>query len=158
MLFILMPLSKCNSLSEGESYIYDIVSASYYAEYGTNKASLDSYRFGALKYPIGTKINASVEDVEAAGNVKFRFWVGNISSIAFFTADWFDLLADELSYRTLYFVYGMIEDFDEIFVAEISLYQIRPYVNLTYSNYVASPSSLGEDICYFFSKWFYRYP
>jgi len=155
--FFLPKLSQ-SSLNEGNFFLYEIKDAGYYAKLNEHEIEFTDYRLGSQTGPIGLIVNATVEDIETTGNTFFRFWINNRSSIAYFTAEWFDLSAILTSYRILYYVYEMVENFNEISIAELVLYQIRPFIHPDYNDYLQMPEKLGSEICSFFSVWLYRYP
>lgn len=160
LFLILIPNSINASLNVNDSFIYEITKAGYYAKFGDNATLIKDYRFGSLECPIGTKVNATVEEAEpVGGDVKFIFYVENRSRIAFITANWLDISAVALSFSILYNAYETVKDFDAIHhLTILVLYRIRPFIHPDFNDYLNSPETLGDDIDSFFSKWHYRYP
>lgn len=158
LLTFTFPIRTKSALTNGESFIYEIADANYYAEIGSDKRSFEGYRSGGYTHPIGTSVNATVEDAEGDGDVLFRFWINGNNSIEFISANWFDIFGVYLSYTTLSYTFLMIENINAIYMLDLAYFQFHPYIHLVYNNYINSLDTLGEEIRYFFSRWFYLYP
>jgi len=142
----------------GESFIYEITSVGLYAEVGENTTIDKNFHFSANEYPEGTKINATVNEISSNGGVGFKFYIGDRSQIGYSTANWFDVLAAEYSYLTLYWTFEIVRDYNRISFLDLIIYQTRPYVNPLYNDYLESPESLGEEINSLFTPWSNNYP
>ncbi len=140
----------------GDCFNYNIVSAGYYLEIGENKTIIDGFLFHDEIYPIDTTLNATVRTIESHG-VGFKIMVFNRTSYPFLSGNWFDVLAVEYSYYALYNTLEMVEDFSRGFWVDLTLFQIRPFVDPRYSVYLDSPEALGEDIIHKFHARSWQY-
>lgn len=149
-----------SALSVGDSFIYEIIESDFYIEIGSEVRSRNGYLFVSQVHPLGTRINATVEDVDI-GDADYRFWVdGNdtVTSVAHISSHWLDVFGVDLSYRTLYYVCLAAENINALFWLDLAYFRIHPYFDLVFNDYLHSPDTLGEDIHYFFGRWFYLYP
>lgn len=160
LLTIPFPIQTNSELTIGDSFLYEIIEANYYAEIDSEERSFNGYRFGGQTHPVGTKFNATAEDVDV-GSVFFRFWLeGNdtYTSVAYISSNWFNVFAVDISYTTLQYTFLAVENINVLTMLDLAYFQFNPYIHLPHNDYLFSLDSLGEDIHYFFNRWFYLYP
>ncbi|MBN1328114.1 MAG: hypothetical protein JXA54_01460 [Candidatus Heimdallarchaeota archaeon] len=146
-----------NAISYNDFYIYQITSAHHYLDIGENKVTNQNFLFGVNKYPIGVKVNSTIDYITSYG-IMFRHWIENYSRICFLTSNWFNVLIFDYSFITLYYTYLMVKDFGNGFWIDLTLYQILLYVDPQFNSYLQNPQSLGGEIENFFYSDYFNYP
>jgi len=152
-------LTDLNSqiFEENNSFLYTVTKGNYYIEIGDNVASSNGYLFNGLELKPPVLVNVTVESVESHG-INFEYFVGNNSRIGFYAGNWLDVFGVDFSFTPLYHTMRMVENFQNGFWIDLTFFNIRLYINPLFNDYLFSPDELGEDICYFFNRWSYRYP
>ena len=158
IIFVSITSSTIKGIDINDKFTYEIVDAGYYVKIGRNTGQLEEYRFNHEEYSIGTKINATYKISEFPGMDKFRFNIFTKGKDVYFSEDWFDSSVIQMSYRSLYYVYNMVENFDLIDVAELVLYQIKPYISPENNTYIESPNQLGLDLYTLVDSWSISHP
>ncbi|MGC9778145.1 MAG: hypothetical protein HZR80_02770 [Candidatus Heimdallarchaeota archaeon] len=110
-------------LKTDDFFLYEITNTGHFIEIGKNEDSNGGFPFGANSYPIGTKVNATIEYIETIGS-KFRFWIDNHSSISFFHPKELDNSGVQYGYFTLYHTYEMVSNFQNVAMVHLILYEI----------------------------------
>ncbi|NHK29829.1 MAG: hypothetical protein FK730_00660 [Asgard group archaeon] len=151
------PIQTSSEIGVGDSFIYEITAAEHYFKIGKNEDYQEGFIFGSKNYPIGTYVNATIDAFDTPG-AGFSFWLDNHSNISFFHPMWFDMAAIEISYKTLYYTYEMVENFQNAYLVHLTFYRIKPFIDPRFNDYMTSPITLGEDVCDYFEQYDYFYP
>ena len=157
--FIPSSSSPTSALSEDDSFIYEVTDANVFVEIGENNYQKDGYVFGGLHFPETTKVYTTIDSIQDSG-ITFTFNINATDSTLFIFADstWIDGLGLGYSYYTLYYTYLMVEHWGNGFWLDLTLYQIRPYIDPESSVYLNDLDAFGSAICRFFEKWSALYP
>ncbi|MHA1354399.1 MAG: choice-of-anchor S family protein [Candidatus Heimdallarchaeota archaeon] len=147
------------SFDLSDSFIYNVTDANVFVEIGENNYQKKGYVFGGLHYPDSTKVYTTIDFIEDRG-IKFKFNINatNSTLFIFVGSNWIDGLGLGYSYYTLYYTYLMVEQWGNGFWLDLTLYQIRPYIDPVSSVYLSDLDAFGSDICNFFEKWSSLYP
>ncbi|MHA1188450.1 MAG: choice-of-anchor S family protein [Candidatus Heimdallarchaeota archaeon] len=105
-------------------------------------------------YPEHTKVYTTIDHI-IGNDIMFNFSIGDSWRYGYISSNWFDVLGLEFSYYTLYYTYLMVESWGNGFWLDLTLYQIIPYIEPVYGDYINDLDSLGSEICEFFGQWWY---
>ncbi|MHA1185494.1 MAG: choice-of-anchor S family protein [Candidatus Heimdallarchaeota archaeon] len=140
-----------------DSFIFEITDTNLYVEIGENEYKKEGFLFSGDYYSDHTLVNATI-DYFYNGGIMFEFYIDNSSNLGYVSPNWLDILGISFSYYTLYYTYLMVENWGNGFWLDLTLYQIKPYIEPIYGDYINDLDSLGSEICEFFSQWWYKYP
>ncbi|MHA1185398.1 MAG: choice-of-anchor S family protein [Candidatus Heimdallarchaeota archaeon] len=157
LIFLTIPIGSNfthASFDLSDSFIYEITDTNLYVDIGENHYQKDGFLFTGDLYPEHTKVYTTIDRIIGI-DIMFNFSIDDSWQYGFISSNWFDVLGLEFSYYTLYYTYLMVESWGNGFWLDSTLYQITPYIEPVYGDYINDLDSLGSEICEFFDKWWY---
>ncbi|MHA1126856.1 MAG: choice-of-anchor S family protein [Candidatus Heimdallarchaeota archaeon] len=160
LIFLIIPIGSNfthASFDLSDSFVYEITDTNLYVDIGENHYQKDGFLFSGDLYPEHTKVYITIDYIIDTG-IMFNFSIDDSWRYGYISSNWFDVLGLDFSYYTLYYTYLMVESWGNGFWLDSTLYQIKPYIEPIYGDYLNDLDSLGSDICEFFGQWWYKYP
>ncbi|MHA1367827.1 MAG: choice-of-anchor S family protein [Candidatus Heimdallarchaeota archaeon] len=156
--FSSMPIPS-SAINIGDTLIFEITDTELFIDMDSNNYQRVGFLFSHDYYPTHTKVNTTVNSISGFNSgITYLFTVQNKTSYAHRYTNWLSPSGLEFSYYTLYYTYLMVEDWENRYWFDITLYKIQPHVSSGYPNYLDNLDTLGSDICELFEDFAWLYP
>ncbi|MFW9923216.1 MAG: choice-of-anchor S family protein [Candidatus Thorarchaeota archaeon] len=132
------------AINVGDSFTYQITEAEHYIK--TDDIEIKNIGFiQLLNFPKNTELNISILE-KGGGVISYTVIVDNITSYYYLSTNWLDSRGLDYSIFTLLHSLQITSDYHNGYLLELYLYQILPYLEPQYNDYILTPNKLSEDI------------